>query len=191
MDPLTACLMRSSKKAVAIASSTIWQVTQDTSVTLSGISYTASGLSQGRAVSSNALPALTTTGWYIDVNLLGGHPSQVAWLGIANTQSVFTSRANYTGWYWSGSIYTPDAQTTSIGEALVAGSYRIAAKIDGAGLPFIYYRGLSGIVRGPYALPQTVSFPSVYLMVMGQSGYAMPSGQFANGIVFEGGGGLF
>lgn len=196
MDPLTRPLLMTASggggtPAVQIGT-VLWQGTNDTSVTLTSGSdtYSVSGTTNGYQTYGDTVPSVTTTGWYLDVELLQGFSGYVAWLGVCNTTTSFNfgSSSNYTGWYWSGAIYYPPSNTDSTNSsALTADTYRIAMRSE-SGTPKIYFRKLGGAIRGPIDVPTG----TLRLMMLPQGGYTFPEATILNsGAVYEGGGGLF
>lgn len=169
----------------------LWQGTNDTSVTLTPGSdtYSVSGTSNGKQTYGDTVPTVTTTGWYLDVELLQGYSGYVAWLGVCNTTTSFNygSSSNYTGWYWSGPIYYPGGNDYTNSSVLSADTYRIAMRSE-SGTPKIYFRKLGGAIRGPNDVPTG----TLRLMMLGQGGFTLPEATILNsGAVYEGGGGLF
>jgi hypothetical protein len=169
----------------------LWQGTNNTSVTLTSGSdtYSVSGTTSGGQTYGYTVPSVTTTGWYLDVQLLQGYSSYVAWLGVCNTTTSFAygSTSNYTGWYWSGAIWYPGGTDSTNSSALTADTYRIAMRSE-SGTPKIYFRKLGAAIRGPIDVPTG----TLRLMMLGQGGYPLPEATILNsGAVYEGGGGLF
>lgn len=196
MDPLTRSLLMAAAAgggtpAVQIGT-VLWQGTNDTSVTLTPGSdtYSVSGTTSGGQTYGDTVPTVTTTGWYLDVELLQGYSGYVGWLGVCNTTSsfVYQNRSNYTGWYYSGAIWYPPSNTDSTNSSILsADTYRIAMRSE-SGTPKIYFRKLGGAIRGPIDVPTG----TLRLMMLGQSGFTLPEATILNsGAVYEGGGGLF
>lgn len=199
MDPLTRPLLMTASggggtPAVQIGT-VLWQGTNDTSVTLTPGSdtYSVSGTTNGKQTYGDTVPTVTTTGWYLDVELLQGYdssPTRVGWLGVCNTTTSFnynTSPRPYTGWYWSGAIWYPGGKDSTNSSALTADTYRIAMRSE-SGTPKIYFRKLGGAIRGPNDVPTG----TLRLMMLPQGGYTFPEATILNsGAVYEGGGGLF
>lgn len=197
MDPLTrSLLMTAGDEIPAVQIGTVlWQGTNDTSVTLTPGSdtYSVSGTTNGNQTYGDTVPTVTTTGWYLDVELLQGYdssPTRVAWLGVCNTTTSFnynTSPRPYTGWYWNGGISYPGGTYNTNSSVLSADTYRIAMRSE-SGTPKIYFRKLGGAIRGPIDVPTG----TLRLMMLGQGGFLLPEATILNsGAVYEGGGGLF
>jgi len=170
----------------------LWQGTNNTSVTLTSGSdtYSVSGTTSGGQTYGDTVPSVTTTGWYLDVELLQGYSSYVGWLGVCNTTTSFAYNASprpYTGWYWSGAIWYPGGTDSTNLSALTADTYRIAMRSE-SGTPKIYFRKLGGAIRGPIDVPTG----TLRLMMLGQNNFTLPEATILNsGAVYEGGGGLF
>ena len=194
MDPLTrSLLMTAGGETPAVQVGTVlWQGTNDTSVTLTSGSdtYSVSGTTNGDQTYGDTVPSVTTTGWYLDVELLQGYSSYVGWLGVCNTTTSFnanTSPQPYTGWYWNGPIWYPGGTDSTNSSGLTADTYRIAMRSE-SGTPKIYFRKLGGAIRGPNDVPTG----TLRLMMLGQGGFLLPEVTILNsGAVYEGGGGLF
>ena len=196
MDPKTMALMSSAGAAAPVQLTTIsWQGTNEPSVTLTvgSTTYTTSGNATGNQTYSGNLPTVTTTGWYVDVQLLQGSdssPTRVSWLGVCNTSTSFnysTSPQPYTGWYWSGAIWYPGGTDSTNATNLTASIYRLAMRSE-SGTPKIYFQKQGGLVRGPISVPSG----TMRLMMLPQGGYPLPEVTILNGgAVYEGGGGLF
>jgi hypothetical protein len=194
MDPLTrSLLMTAGGETPAVQVGTVlWQGTNNTSVTLTSGSdtYSVSGTSSGGQTYGDTVPSVTTTGWYLDVELLQGYSSYVGWLGVCNTTTSFAYNASprpYTGWYWSGAIWYPGGTDSTNLSALTADTYRIAMRSE-SGTPKIYFRKLGGAIRGPIDVPTG----TLRLMMLGQNNFTLPEATILNsGAVYEGGGGLF
>jgi len=194
MDPLTrSLLMVAGGETPAVQVGTVlWQGTNNTSVTLTSGSdtYSVSGTTSGGQTYGDTVPSVTTTGWYLDVELLQGYNSYVGWLGVCNTTTSFVYNASprpYTGWYWSGAIWYPGGTDSTNLSALTADTYRIAMRSE-SGTPKIYFRKLGGAIRGPIDVPTG----TLRLMMLGQNNFTLPEATILNsGAVYEGGGGLF
>jgi len=194
MDPLTrSLLMVAGGETPAVQVGTVlWQGTNNTSVTLTSGSdtYSVSGTTSGGQTYGDTVPSVTTTGWYLDVELLQGYSSYVGWLGVCNTTTSFAYNASprpYTGWYWSGAIWYPGGTDSTNLSALTADTYRIAMRSE-SGTPKIYFRKLGGAIRGPIDVPTG----TLRLMMLGQNNFTLPEATILNsGAVYEGGGGLF
>jgi len=194
MDPLTrSLLMVAGGETPAVQVGTVlWQGTNNTSVTLTSGSdtYSVSGTTSGGQTYGDTVPSVTTTGWYLDVELLQGYSSYVGWLGVCNTTTSFAYNASprpYTGWYWSGAIWYPGGTDSTNISALTADTYRIAMRSE-SGTPKIYFRKLGGAIRGPIDVPTG----TLRLMMLGQNNFTLPEATILNsGAVYEGGGGLF
>ena len=194
MDPLTrSLLMVAGGETPAVQVGTVlWQGTNNTSVTLTSGSdtYSVSGTTSGGQTYGDTVPSVTTTGWYLDVELLQGYSSYVGWLGVCNTTTSFVYNASprpYTGWYWSGAIWYPGGTDSTNLSALTADTYRIAMRSE-SGTPKIYFRKLGGAIRGPIDVPTG----TLRLMMLGQNNFTLPEATILNsGAVYEGGGGLF
>lgn len=171
-----------------------WAGTNDSSVSLTpgSTSYTRTGNSDGDQTYGNVFPTIDATGLYLDIQLLDGYSTHVAWLGVCNTTSAINYSANpdaFTGWYWSGDIwYAPSsARYTVNSSTLDAAIYRIALRTE-SGTPKIYFRKQGGSIRGPVDVPTG----SLRLMMMGQVAFPVPAATILNsGAVYQGGGGLF
>jgi len=195
MDPRTQALLMTAggQAAAAVQIATVlWQGTNDSSVTLTpgSTTYTTSGNADGDQTYGDTVPTVTTTGWYLDVQLLQGYSSHIAWLGVCNTTTAFnytTSPRPYTGWYWSSAIWYPGGTDSTNASALTAATYRIAMRSE-SGTPKIYFRKVGSAIRGPIDVPTG----TLRLMMLGQGGFPLPEATILNsGAVYEGGGGLF
>lgn len=194
MDPLTRSLLMTAGSGTSDVQvgTVLWQGTNDTSVTLTPGSdtYSVSGTTNGDQTYGDTVPSVTTTGWYLDVELLQGYSSYVGWLGVCNTTTSFTYNTSprpFTGWYWNGPIWYPGGTDSTNSSALIADTYRIAMRSE-SGTPKIYFRKLGAAIRGPIDVPTG----TLRLMMLGQSGFTLPEVTILNsGAVYEGGGGLF
>lgn len=194
MDPLTQSLLMAAGSGTSDVQigTVLWQGTNDTSVTLTPGSdtYSVSGTTSGGQTYGDTVPTVTTTGWYLDVELLQGYSEYVAWLGVCNTTTSFvynTSPRPYTGWYYSGVIWYPGGTDSTNSSVLSADTYRIAMRSE-SGTPKIYFRKLGGAIRGPIDVPTG----ALRLMMIGQGGFTLPEATILDsGAVYEGGGGLF
>jgi hypothetical protein len=194
MDPLTRSLLMAAGGGTSDVQigTVLWQGTNDTSVTLTPGSdtYSVSGNTSGGQTYGDTVPTVTTTGWYLDVELLQGYSTHVVWLGMCNTTTSFvynTSPRPYTGWYYSGAIWYPGGTDSTNSSVLSADTYRIAMRSE-SGTPKIYFRKLGGAIRGPNDVPTG----TLRLMMLGQGGFPLPEATILNsGAVYEGGGGLF
>jgi hypothetical protein len=195
MDPRTLILMAGSTGLRKRLGTVLWQGSNDSSVTVTpgSTTYTVAGNSDGEQTYGDLLPAITSTGFFLDVQLETGYsnsPTRVAWLGVCNTTAAInsgTAPRPFTGWYWSGAMWYPGGETSST-SALVAGDYRIALRTE-SGVNKIYFKRInSTLIRGPIDVPSG----NLRLMIMGQGGFLLPVATILySGAVFEGGGGLF
>jgi len=195
MEPTTQRMMMSSIEPPRIQIGTVtWDGTTDSTVTVvsGSTSYTTTGASStGGHVYSSTLPTIDSTGLNIDVELIDGYPSQVAWLGVCNKTTAFTYSSNidnYTGWYWSGDIYYPPDTTDNTGSStLTASMYRIALRTESSVIKF-YIRKKGSVVRGPYPVPSG----TLRLMMLAQGFLELAEANILNnGAIYQGGGGLF
>jgi hypothetical protein len=172
---------------------TLWTTTYDDSVTLAppSDSFTQAGPNTSSyGTFSGLLPA--TGQYYFDVVLLSGFdtsPSHVGFFGLSNVVGTFDYNvsASYKAWYWSGAWYGDAGVIADNPSTLVSGTYRIAVD-RGAGR--FYMQRISGT---PSAIRAAgVPGANLYLMMLPQSGFQIPSCTISNGgLILPGNGGLY
>lgn len=166
-----------------------WSTNNISTATISGVTFTAteSTASGNDSAQSTALPAVTTTGWYLDWVQVEGYSNYVNFVGVANSTAnlEYDSDATKT-WYWSGDIFGLNASGESGPGILDAGTHRLAVRTE-SGSPKIYFRRGS-TTTGPLVCPSG----TLYFITQTQGGYKTGDITIANnGNVYEGGGGLF
>jgi hypothetical protein len=166
-----------------------WSTNNISTATISGLNFTATETTapSNSSAQSTALPAVTTTGWYLDWVQVEGYSAYVNFVGVANSTAnlAYDSTATKT-WYWSGDVYGLSASGESGPGALAAGTYRLAVRLE-SGSPKIYFRKGS-TVTAPLVCPSG----TLYFITQTQGGYKTGDITIANaGAVYEGGGGLF
>jgi hypothetical protein len=166
-----------------------WSTNFINTATISGVNFTATETATGTnsSAQSTALPAVTTTGWYLDWVQVEGHSAYVNSVGVANSTANLGQGSTATKvWYWNGGIQGLSASGESGPGTLTAGTHRLAVRLE-SGSPKIYFRKGS-TVTAPLVCPSG----TLYFITQNQVTFKTGDITIANaGAVYEGGGGLF
>jgi len=176
--------------APALLTTITWSTNGISTGSFSGVNLGATtDAANNGSCNSTALPALTTTGFYFDIQALESGGSIFQFIGVANTTSSVTyGQSSQTSWYTSGSIFgsgSGDGPGT-----LVAGTHRIAVRTESGNAKIYFQKNTpTGAIAGPFSCP---TGSTLYAIVMSQNGYQMGDMTIANGgAVYSTGGGLF
>jgi len=166
-----------------------WSANNINTATISGVNFTATeaGAASDSSARSTALPAVTTTGWYLDWIQVEGHMPYVCFVGVANSTANLAWNNNATKtWYWDNRIFGLSSSGEAAPGTLTAGTHRLAVRLE-SGSPKIYFRKGS-TVTGPLVCPSG----TLYFITQSLAGWKIGDITLANGgAVYEGGGGLF
>lgn len=193
MDPNTRAMFMGTAIQRVELGTIAWSVNYINTASISGVNFTATeaATNSNSSAQSTALPAVTTTGWYLDWVQVEGYASYANFVGVASSTANLAYGSNSTKTlYWNGGIFGLNSSgETGISSGLTAGTYRLAVRLEG-GSPKVYFKKLStGETTSALDCP---SGSTLYFIVQSQNGFKVGDVTIAKGgAVYEGGGGLF